>query len=89
MPLWLIVVLILLGIGVVWFIYSFFWGTPVTLNLAVERLGLRMLTGDPETLTAMGLLDNTLLDLHSGNLTDASPRQMRRTRQLDRDGAVR
>jgi uncharacterized protein (DUF885 family) len=86
MPLAVIVILVLLGFVLIWLLYSLFWGTPPTINLAVERLGLRMLGLDPEMLSRLGLLDNTLLDLHSGNLTDASPAQMIRSQQLDRDG---
>ncbi|HCU57000.1 MAG TPA: hypothetical protein DF984_02015, partial [Anaerolineaceae bacterium] len=40
MPLALSVILILLGLGLIWLIYTLFWGTPPSLNLAVERLGL-------------------------------------------------
>lgn len=86
MSLAVIVILVLLGFALIWLVYSLFWGTPLTINLAVERLGLRMLGNDPEMLSSLGLLDNTLLDFHSGNLTDASPAQMARSQQLDRDG---
>jgi uncharacterized protein (DUF885 family) len=86
MPLAVIVILVLLGFALIWLLYSLFWGTPPNINLAVERLDLRMLGMNPEMLSMLGLLDNTLLDLHSGNLTDASPAQMIRSQQLDRDG---
>ena len=86
MPLAVIVILVLLGFALVWLIYSLFWGTPPNLNLAVERMGLRMLGMDPEMFSSLGLVDNTLLDFHSGHLTDASPLQMVRSQQLDRDG---
>jgi uncharacterized protein (DUF885 family) len=43
---------------------------------------------DPELLTSMGLTDNSVLDFHSGSLTDASPRYMKQLRKLDRDGMV-
>ena len=86
MPLPVTVLLILLGMGLVWLVYALFWGTPPTLNMGVERLGLQLLFGDPELLTGLGMIDNTVLDLHSGSLTDASPRQMRHLRKLDRTG---
>jgi uncharacterized protein (DUF885 family) len=86
MPLAASVFLILLGIGLIWLIYALFWGTPPSLNLAVERLGLHLLLDDPELLTGLGLIDNTLLDFHSGSLTDASPRHMRHLRRLDWEG---
>ncbi len=86
MPLAVIVILIVAGLGLVWLIYSLVWGAPPTINLAVKRLGLRRMLQDPEALTEVGLLDNTLLDFYSGTLTDASPRHMEQLRQLDREG---
>jgi uncharacterized protein (DUF885 family) len=86
MPLAVIVVLVILGLGLIWLLYNLAWGTPPSINLAVERLGLRLLLADPETFTTVGLLDNTLLDFHSGNLTDISPRTMNQLRRLDREG---
>ncbi len=86
MPLAVIVILVLLGFALIWLIYSLFWGTPPSINLAVERMGLRLLGMDPELFSSLGLLDNTLLDFHSGNLTDASPAQMVRSQHLDREG---
>lgn len=86
MPFILIVILVLLPIGLFWLVYTLFWGKPTSINLAVERLGLRMLLMDPESLTSLGVLDNTLFDFHSGNLTDVSARYMQQLRHLDRDG---
>ncbi len=86
MPLFAIVTFIILGMFVSWFIYSLVWGTPPSINLAVERLSLKMVLKNPETLTILGLIDNTLLDFHSGNLTDASPLYMGDQAQLDREG---
>ncbi|NLN69656.1 MAG: DUF885 domain-containing protein [Chloroflexi bacterium] len=84
---WVIItILIILGVGLIWLIYSLIWGTPPSINLAVERYALRMLLADPELLTQLGLLDNTLLDFHSGRLTNASPKGDELRRQLDRDG---
>ena len=82
----LIAVLILLVLLLTWLVYATFWGTPPFINWAVARLSLRRVLKDPEALTMLGLLDNTLLDFHSGNLTDASPRHMARLRALDREG---
>jgi len=86
MPLAVTIILIVLALGLIWLVYSLVWGTPPFFNLAVERLTFRMVRTDPELLTYLGLLDNTSLDFHSGSLTDASPRQMARRQQLDRDG---
>lgn len=69
-----------------WLVYILVWGTPPSINLAVERLALRRVIADPETLTMLGIAENTLLDFHSGRLTDASSRFMAQVRKLDRDG---
>ena len=86
MSLLAIVILVILGLGVIWLIYSLIWGTPTWINQAVERLSLKMVLQDPETLTVLGLIENTLLDFHSNKLTDASPDYMDYLRQLDREG---
>ena len=86
MPLYVIVILVVLGLILIWFVYTLLWGKPPVFNLAVERLTLRMVLKDPELLTGLGLFDNSPLDFHSGNLTDASPRYMNQIRRLDRDG---
>lgn len=86
MSLFAMLILALLGLSLIWLVYTLVWGKPPLFNLAVERLTLRMVLKDPELLTSLGLLDNTLLDFHSGDLTDASPRYMDRLRALDRDG---
>lgn len=84
---WILIAgLAILGLGVVWMVYSLVWGTPPLIHLAVERLALRMVLADPETLTQLGLLDNTLLDFHSGRLTDVSPRADVNQRRFDREG---
>lgn len=88
MPLYVILILALLALTLIWFVYTLLWGKPPFFNLAVERLTLRMVLKDPEILTTLGLLDNTPLDRHSGNLTDASPRYMDQLQQLDRDGVA-
>ena len=86
MSFFIITILVVLGLGLSWFIYSLIWGTPPWINLAVERWSTKMILKDPESLTALGVIDNTLLDFYSGRLTDASPEYMAELRQLDRDG---
>ncbi len=88
MSIFLIAGISLLGLAFAWLVYVTVWGVPPFLNWAVERLSLRLVLNDPEILTQLGLLDNTLLDFHSGGLTDASPKYMARLRALDRDGMV-
>lgn len=81
-----IAVCVVLGLVLMWFVYSILWGTPPSINLAVERFSLRMVLADLERLTQFGLLDNTLLDFHSGRLTDVSPRGDAVRRRIDREG---
>ena len=88
MPVLLTVLFVILGVGLAWMVYTLVWGTPPSINLAVERLGLRMMLDDPELLTQIGLLDNSILDFHSGRLTDVSPRADGRRRKLDREGLI-
>jgi uncharacterized protein (DUF885 family) len=82
----LIILLVVLVLGLIGLFYMFVWGTPPSINLAVERYGLRMVLADPELLTQIGLLDNTLLDFHSGRLTDVSPQADSHRQRIDRDG---
>ncbi len=86
MPLYAIVLLVILALILIWLIYTFAFGVPPAINFAVARLSLRQLLQDPESLTGIGVLDNTLLDFHSGRLTDASPSTMEKRRDFDREG---
>jgi len=70
------IVLIILGVvilsGLI-FVYKLILGKPFSFNHAVERVLIKSLLSDPETLTFLGFLDNTIVDFHSHRLTDASP----------------
>ena len=59
--------LLLAGIGgaSVWF-----WFYPVTVNNAVNQFSAEFAMDTPELLSGIGLIDNTLLDFHSGKLGD-------------------
>ncbi len=48
--------------------YVWFWASPVGINNLVNKQTLRLILDSPETLTGIGLVDNTLLDFHSGRL---------------------
>lgn len=76
------------GIGLLGLIYRVIWGTPPWINLAVERLTLKMALADPELLSQVGLLDNTLLDFHSGRLTDISAQGRKARQKVDREGLI-
>ena len=86
MPLYAILLLVIFALALIGLIYILFWGFPPWINVAALRLTLRQLLHDPESLTSIGVLDNTLLDFHSGRLTDVSPGYMARLRDIDRDG---
>ena len=86
MPLPVILIIAAAGLSLIWLVYQVVWGTPPSINLAVERLSIRMVRADPEMLTYLGMLDNTLLDFHSGKLTNVSPQYMADLQKLDRDG---
>jgi uncharacterized protein (DUF885 family) len=45
-----------------------FWFTPVGLNNYVNKITVQFTLDSPETLTQLGIVDNTLLDFHSGKL---------------------
>ena len=47
-----------------------FWITPVGVNNYVNKVSLQLATDSPELLTRLGMIDNTLLDFHSGKLGD-------------------
>ncbi len=67
----LAVFLLLTGGGI--FAFKLIAGKPFSFNHAIERIMFEGLLIDPETLTYLGILDNTIFDFHSNKLTDASP----------------
>ena len=46
-----------------------FWFTPVGVNNYVNKITVQFLLRSPESLTSLGLLDDTLLDFHGHRLT--------------------
>jgi len=71
-----------------------FWFTPVGLNNYVNKITIQLALSSPQTLTQLGLIDDTPLDFHSGKLDDQTEanekRMLERMRQaragLDRYG---
>jgi uncharacterized protein (DUF885 family) len=53
----------------VWAGYRIGFGKPFTINQLADRQAFVYLTGDPQLLTTLGLVDGTVLDFHSGQLT--------------------
>jgi len=66
------------------FAYKLILGRPFSFNHAVERVTIKALLRDPETLTFVGFLDNTVFDFHSHKLTDASPAHEDANREIAR-----
>lgn len=79
----LLLVLLLTG-G--WWTYKLIWGKPLNINHFYERVLVELLWDDPQLLTSLGIIDNTLLDFHSDELTDTSPaREERLAMKVKRD----
>ena len=56
------------GIGVV--VAAFwFWFTPVGVNNYINKVTIQVAMDSPELITRLGLIDNTVLDFHSGKLS--------------------
>ena len=68
------VVVALLGGASMWF-----WFTPVGLNNYVNKITIELALASPQALTQIGLIDDTLLDFHSGKLDDQTAAFERRT----------
>ncbi|MGB0380474.1 MAG: DUF885 domain-containing protein [Luminiphilus sp.] len=57
------------GVGVV--VAAFwFWFTPVGVNNYINKVTVQIAMESPELITRLGLIDNTVLDFHSGKLAD-------------------
>lgn len=56
-----------------WWIYNLVWGKPLNINHFYDRVFIEYALDDPELLSQLGIVDNTILDFHSDDLTDASP----------------
>ena len=82
---WLFLPLFLLAfISSLWF-----WFTPVGLTNYVNKITLQLMLQSPETLTSLGIIDNTFLDFHSGSLddyTEEAEEANRRFIQVAREG---
>jgi uncharacterized protein (DUF885 family) len=50
--------------------YRLAWGTPFSITQLADRHAVYFLLDTPELLTSVGLVDGTMLDFHSGKLSD-------------------
>ncbi len=58
-----------------WWSYRLIWGKPLNIDHFYERVFIEIALDDPELFSSLGFIDNTLLDFHSDDLTDSSPRR--------------
>ncbi len=63
---------LLLVIGSGW-TYRLLWGKPLNIDHFYGRVLIEYLLDEPELLSQLGFIDNTVLDFHSDELSDASP----------------
>ncbi|MBT8471050.1 MAG: DUF885 domain-containing protein, partial [Marinicaulis sp.] len=56
-----------------------FWFKPVGVNNYINRETVKLAVDSPELLTALGMIDNTPLDFHSGKLADYTVEQDKRS----------
>jgi uncharacterized protein (DUF885 family) len=55
--------------------YRIAWGKPFTINMLANRQALEFLMRNPELFTAVGLIDGSVFDYHSGKLAPYTVRQ--------------
>ncbi|CAN5333918.1 DUF885 domain-containing protein [soil metagenome] len=65
--------------------YKLIWGKPFNFNHLLERYLVGVALHEPELLTLVGIIDNTILDFHSHTLADASPRHTYSMMERDKE----
>ena len=65
---WLLLALVLcVFIASVWF-----WFMPIGVNNYINKISIKLALASPQTLTQIGMIDDTIIDFHSGKLDDHS-----------------
>ncbi len=77
----LAILLLLFGI----WSYKLIWGKPLNIDHLFERYLIGAALSEPELLTIVGVIDNTILDFHSHKLSDASPQHTYRMMERDKN----
>ena len=54
------------------FVYALIWGKPFSINHYFDRTLIKIVMNEPQMLSSLGLIDNTILDFHSDELSDVS-----------------
>lgn len=55
--------------------YMWFWGRPVGVTNYINKVTVQLAIDSPELVTSLGVIDNTILDFHSGKLADYTKAQ--------------
>ncbi len=76
------VIAVLLLVFGIW-AYNLLWGKPFNIDHFFERYLIGAVMDEPEILTVVGVVENSMLDFHSHKLTDASPQH--NYKMLERD----
>ena len=65
--------------------YKLIWGKPFNFDHLLNRYLIEVALNEPELLTLVGIIDNTILDFHSHTLADASPRHTYKMMERDKE----
>lgn len=65
--------------------YKLIWGKPLNIDHFFERYLIGAAMHEPELLTMVGIIDNTILDSHSHKLSDASPAHSKKIMERDKE----
>ena len=60
------------SLSAVIFVYALAWGRPFSINHYFDRTLIKLVMDEPQMLSSLGLIDNTILDFHSDDLSDVS-----------------
>jgi uncharacterized protein (DUF885 family) len=55
--------------------YFWFWATPVGINNLINKQTIELILDSPETMSGLGMIDNSPLDFHSGKLDSYTKEQ--------------
>ncbi len=65
-------------------VFVVFWAAPVGLDNYVNKVSLQLAMASPESFSEAGLVDNTLLDFHSGRMDDYTSAKETKDKALKR-----
>lgn len=83
---WILIVVICFIALSSWWGYKLIWGTPLNIDHFYNRVLVKYLLQNQELLSSFNMIDNTLLDFHSDELTDSSPSYEAKEAKLYRNG---